>query len=155
MAAIRNAHTPRDYDVARALFEEYAAWLGLDLGFQDFAGELDNLSLQYGAPEGCLLLAEVDDDLVGCVGVRRLTGDVCEMKRLYVKPEYHSRGIGRKLAQASIERARALGYACMRLDTLRTMTAANALYRSLGFREIAPYRHNPIEAALFFELELR
>jgi ribosomal protein S18 acetylase RimI-like enzyme len=154
MGTIRDAHSPQDYDDARALFEQYAAWLGFDLGFQDFARELDNLSRQYGAPHGCLLLAEVDGDIVGCVGVRRLTDDICEMKRLYVTPDHHGKGLGRMLAEASIERARELGYARMRLDTIRTMAAANALYRALGFREIAPYRHNPVEGALFFELEL-
>jgi putative acetyltransferase len=155
VAVIRLAENPKDYQVARGLFEKYAAWLGFDLGFQDFDDELENLSRQYGAPDGCLLLAEVEGDAVGCVGVRKLSGDVCEMKRLYVEPGCQGSGVGRALAEASIERARLLGYGRIRLDTLPTMEAANALYRSLGFREIAPYRYNPIEGALFFELELK
>jgi ribosomal protein S18 acetylase RimI-like enzyme len=152
---IRSAQTPEDYSLARSLFEEYAEWLGIDLGFQDFAREIETLEVQYGPPYGCLLLAGRDDDTFGCVGVRRFSGDICEMKRLYVRTGHRGRGVGRRLAVASIEKARELGYSRMRLDTLPSMAEANALYRSLGFCDIEPYRHNPIPGTMFYELKLQ
>lgn len=155
MVAIRRTRSSEDYAAARKLIEEYADWLGFDLGFQDFEEELQSLESQYGAPEGCLLLAVTDDgETAGCVGVRKLAENVCEMKRLYVRPDFRGTGVGRALAQASIETAKELGYARMRLDTLPSMRSANALYRALGFREIEPYRFNPVDGALFFELDL-
>jgi carbonic anhydrase len=154
MTVIRTAESTEDYYIARALFEEYAGWLGFDLDFQDFDDELEDLPRQYGPPGGCLFLAEVEGQAVGCVGVRKLADGVCEMKRLYVKPELRGSGAGRLLVERSIAAARRLGYARMKLDTVPSMTAANALYRSLGFREIEAYRHNPIQGALFFELNL-
>jgi carbonic anhydrase len=155
MTAVRTAKSTGDFRIARALFEEYAAWLGFDLDFQNFDDEIENLPRQYGPPDGCLFLAETKGKAIGCVAVRKLSDGVCEMKRLYVKPGLRGSGAGRLLAEAAIAAARRLGYACMRLDTLPSMTAANELYRSLGFVEIEAYRHNPIEGALFFELDLK
>lgn len=154
MLRIREAAAPQDYVLARALFEEYAAALGLDLSFQDIAEELETLPGGYAPPRGCLLLLESDGSTKGCVALRPLSGEDCEMKRLYVRPACRGRGAGRLLAEAVIERARRAGYRRMRLDTLSSMTEAAALYRSLGFREIPPYRHNPIAGARFFELDL-
>lgn len=154
MTVIRAVDSPHEYRTARALFEEYAGWLGIDLSFQDFEAELADLPRQYGPPEGRLLVAECDGAAAGCVGVRRFSDDICEMKRLYVRPESRGSGVGRMLAEASVAQARQLGYARMRLDTLPSMTAANSLYRSLGFREIEPYRHNPIPGTRFFEMDL-
>jgi ribosomal protein S18 acetylase RimI-like enzyme len=154
MVTCRAASTPEDYAAALALIDEYVASLGFDLEFQDFDHERAHLAAEYGPPGGCLLLAETDGELVGCVGVRRFEEQVCEMKRLYVNPRHRRGGVGRTLAAASIEEARRLGYTRMRLDTLPEMEAANALYRALGFQPIRPYRHNPIADALFFELDL-
>jgi ribosomal protein S18 acetylase RimI-like enzyme len=151
---IRAAATAADFALARTLFLEYAASLGFDLGFQDFASEVDSLPGAYMAPGGCLLLAEDEREVAGCVAVRPLAADVCEMKRLYVRPAWRGRGAGRDLAGAALREARASGYRRMRLDTVPGMEAALALYRALGFRGIPPYRPNPIPGALFFELDL-
>jgi len=151
---IFEARTTEHFANTRELFEDYARSLDFDLGFQDFAVELKNLPGDYAAPHGCILLATHEERIVGCVALRKWSETVCEMKRLYVKPELQGCGIGRSLAQAIILKARALGYKRMRLDTLSSMRAANQIYASLGFCPIEPYRHNPLEGAQFYELAL-
>lgn len=139
---------------ARRLLVEYAAELGHDLCFQDFARELETLPGAYAPPTGCLLLARAPHEWVGCVALRRVAAGVCEMKRMYVRPAWRGGGIGRRLAQEVIAVARRIGYARMRLDTLAPMAAARGLYESLGFRQIEPYYHNPLPGAVFYELDL-
>jgi len=151
---IFEAETTEHFSSVREMFEEYARSLNFDLGFQDFASELTNLPGAYAAPNGCILLAAHEEQIVGCVALRRLDETVCEMKRLYVKSELQGLGIGRNLAHAIILKARVLGYKRMRLDTLSSMHAAKKLYTSLGFRSIEPYRYNPLPNARFFELTL-
>ena len=149
------AETEEHINRARQLFREYEAWLNLDLCFQNFENELAQLPGAYAPPTGRLLLAFADDELAGCVALRRLSDDVCEMKRLFLRPHFHGRGLGRDLAERIIEEARAIGYQKMRLDTLsEQMGSAIGLYRALGFREIAPYYKNPVPGALFMELGL-
>jgi putative acetyltransferase len=136
------------------LFSEYAASLGFDLSFQDFDRELAGLPGEYAPPQGAMLLAFDGTVAAGCVALRPLTPSICEMKRLYVRRPYRGSGLGRRLAEAILEEGRTRGYERMRLDTVPAMDRAIALYRSLGFREVTPYRKNPIPGALFMEREL-
>jgi putative acetyltransferase len=152
---VSEAAAAADFAAGRALFEEYAAQLKIDLCFQGFAAELDQLAQIYAPPTGSLLLARRGDRPVGCGAIRRLSGQSCEMKRLYIRPADRGAKLGRVIAQALLVRARALGYTSMRLDTLAEMIPARALYRSLGFREIAPYYDNPLPQVVYMELDLQ
>jgi len=149
------AESPNQIAVVRELFLEYAQSLGFSLCFQNFDQELANLPGDYAPPEGCLLLAMQDGQPAGCVALHKLDGEYCEMKRLYVRPQFRGHGLGLMLAERVIADARQIGYKYLRLDTVEpVMRAAVAMYRRLGFREIAPYRPNPIEGALYMELQL-
>jgi putative acetyltransferase len=146
--------TPPQIEEARTLFREYASALGFDLEFQDFDKELAQLPGEYAPPTGRLFLVYVDGVLAGCVALHAMGKGICEMKRMYVRPGNRGLGLGRKLAVKCIEEARTIGYRALRLDTIATMTEAMALYRSLEFAEIAPYRFNPVAGALYMELAL-
>lgn len=139
-----------DVTVVRELILEYAASLGVDLGFQDFEHEVATLDTYYEL----MLVARIDGDVAGCVALRRIDDEVCEMKRLYVRPRFRGRDLGRALANAIIGEARKRRYAGMRLDTLPSMASAMALYESLGFCDIAPYRFSPIAGSRWMELAL-
>jgi len=142
-------------DAARRLFEDYAASLEIDLGFQSFSSELEGLPGEYAPPSGVLLLAMDGDDALGCVALRPLEPPViAELKRLYVVPTARNGGLGVRLTEAALDAARAAGFARVRLDTLSSMQAALRLYARLGFRDIDAYRHNPFDAARYLELEL-
>jgi len=156
---IREAATSADLDTARALFVEYATWLQVDLCFQDFAGELAALPGAYARPSGRLFLAERDERVAGCVALRPLKSDAagasCELKRLWVRPDFRGLGIGRQLSAAALEAAREIGYREVKLDTLPDkMPEAGAMYRSLGFTECAPYYRNPIAGTVYMTCSL-
>jgi carbonic anhydrase len=152
---ITQASSKSEIDQARELFKEYEAGLGISLCFQNFDDELANLPGDYAPPQGRLLLAREFDQTMGCVALRSLGPTTCEMKRLFVRPEYRDRGLGRVLVEAIIEEARKIGYTCLRLDTIvDRMDRAVALYKSIGFVEIPPYRNNPVDSATFMELDL-
>jgi GNAT superfamily N-acetyltransferase len=136
------------------LFRRYAESLAIDLGFQDFEAELSSLPGKYSPPRGCLLLAWNGDRAVGCVALRPIDDNVCEMKRLYVHPDARAQRVGRRLSERIIQAARAIGYRSMCLDTLPSMSPALRLYADLGFRPIEPYVFNPIEGAIFLGLDL-
>jgi putative acetyltransferase len=149
------AHSPDQVAQARELFLQYAESLGFSLCFQGFDNELAGLPGEYAPPDGRLLLAECEGQLAGCVALHRLGSDVCEMKRLYLRPVFRGKGLGRALAERIIAEARQIGYQRMRLDTVEpVMKDALAMYRKLGFKEISPYRTNPIAGAKYMELEL-
>ena len=142
-------------NTARQLFEEYAAGIGISLCFQNFDQELANLPGKYSPPSGRLLLAYLDDVLAGCIALRAVDKSRCEMKRLFVRPGFRGTGLGRVLVDAIINEARSIGYQSMCLDTLPgRMDSAIALYKKIGFQEIAPYYENPVENAKFMELKL-
>jgi ribosomal protein S18 acetylase RimI-like enzyme len=154
MPTIREAQTDADIAQARELFIEYQAKLGVDLCFQGFSEELAALPGYYARPAGRLLLASNGASALGVVGLRSVGGADCEMKRLYVRPAGRGLGLGRLLTTTLIKEARLAGYHRMLLDSLPTMTEAQALYRSLGFTEIAAYCNNPIAGTLYMALEL-
>jgi ribosomal protein S18 acetylase RimI-like enzyme len=139
----------------KRLFLEYAQSLSVDLAFQNFQDECKTLPGKYVAPDGVLILALVDRKGAGCIALRRISDDICEMKRLYVRDAYRGLGIGIKLISMIIEEARLLKYSYIRLDTLPTMKKAQDLYISLGFYDIEPYIYNPINGTRFLELKLR
>lgn len=152
--SIREADPDSELDIVRALFSEYVEELGDNLDFQGFQEELKHLPGEYGHPNGSLFLAWVEGLPAGCIALRRIDGSTCEMKRLFVRPEYRSMKIGRALVETIITDARSRGYRTMKLDTLERLQAAYRLYRSFGFRETDPYTYNPLPGAVFMELEL-
>jgi putative acetyltransferase len=149
------AESPTQIAQACELFREYAQSLGFSLCFQNFDQELAGLPGDYTPPHGRLLLVEYEGQLAACVALHKLDAAICEMKRLYLRPQFRGKGLGRVLAERIIAEARQIGYRRMRLDTVEpVMKDAVAMYRKLGFKEIDPYCSNPIAGAMYMELEL-
>lgn len=149
---------PDELAATRAIFQEYAEQLGVDLCFQSFDTELATLPGEYAAPRGTLLLAWVDGALAGCCALRPLDNvdyaNASEMKRLYVRKAFRGFGLGRQLVEAALDAARASGYDCVLLDTLVEMEAARALYEDLGFTDVPPYYHSPIPGAHYLKVDI-
>jgi len=155
MNAIKQATSAEDIEAAKALFREYETWFGMSLCFQGFEEELANLPGKYAPPDGRLYLAYVDEELAGCIALRKFEDDVCEMKRLFLRKNARGYGLGKELIEKLIDEALAIGYAKMRLDTYPPkMGKAVKLYESHGFRPIEKYYDNPHEGVLFMELDL-
>lgn len=155
MIKIFQAETPGQIEEIQKIFREYEKWLGLDICFQGFEEELANLPGKYAKPSGRLLIAFVDDKVAGCIALRKLEENICEMKRLYLRDEFRGSGLGNKLIEKVIEEARLIGYQKMRLDTLPDkMNKAVRLYESHGFRQIPAYYPNPYDETLYLELDL-
>ena len=152
--SISPAEGAQDMGHIRALFREYQEWLGVDLCFQDFEAELANLPGRYAPPSGCLLLARDGADVAGGVGMWSLGAGVCEMKRLYVRSPWRRRGLGRRLSETLVKESIRAGYKSMCLDTLGHLKEARALYRSMGFAEIAAYYDNPLDDVIYMERAL-
>lgn len=156
MANLKEVTTIEAYEQARALFKAYARELEIDLSFQNFSQEIDDIEIQYARPAGCLYLAyKTSEKPIGCFGIRQWDKSTCELKRMYLKKQYRRLGIGELLLNKAIEAGYELGYKKIRLDTLPSMKSAIKLYERFGFKEIAPYRYNPIEGAKYFEKVLR
>jgi len=151
---LAQAETPEQIEEVRRLLREYEASLGVSLCFQGFESELATLPGEYAPPAGSLLLASETGQALGCVALRKLDDETCEMKRLYLRPDFRGKGAGRTLALAIIDEARKIGCNKMRLDTLPSMREAIALYESLGFKRIEPYYRNPVPGVVFMELKL-
>jgi len=151
---IIRAQSPDEIDEVRRLFREYERFLDVDLCFQSFEEELAGLPGKYGPPDGVLLMAMDGRQSAGCVALRKVEDRVCEMKRLYLRPQYRGRGLGRLLAERILSEATALGYSVMRLDTLDKLKAAMGLYEAMGFRRREPYYGNPLPGVVYWELDL-
>jgi GNAT superfamily N-acetyltransferase len=154
MIHIRKPESEDDIEVARELILEYGRLRNFDAAMGDYEKELAELPGEYSSPQGCLLLAFFDDYPAGCIALRKIDDDFCEMKRLYVKPKYRGKKVGKALVLELIKEACQIGYKFMRLDNHPWMIEAESLYLSVGFKEIEAYRFNPIEGAKFFELDL-
>ncbi len=148
------AKSREEFASARSLFLKYANEIGIDLSFQNFQDEIDNLSAQYSLPDGLILLLKNKKNIIGCVGLRKFNARIGEIKRLYIEDDYRGKGLSRILMNDILNRAKQMKYKCLRLDTLAPMKEADNLYKSLGFKKIHPYRYNPEKGAKYFELKL-
>ena len=154
MTELEEAYSGAPLEQVRELFSEYADSLAISLDFQDFGAELATLPGAYSRPAGRLVLAKVEGEAAGCAALRAMDQTICEIKRLYIRPGFRGNNLGRVLARHVIDEARQIGYSRMRLDTLPSMSSARALYASLGFQSIEPYRYNPVAGTDYMELRL-
>ncbi|KAA3639919.1 MAG: GNAT family N-acetyltransferase [Bacteroidetes bacterium] len=155
MVKFKTAKSDQDFEIGKNLFQAYAKALGIDLAFQNFESELNNLRAQYHEPDGILfIIFSQENRPIGCVGIRKLDNNICELKRMYLEAPFRGTGIGKQMMEESIKAARKLGYEKIRLDTLATMKPAINLYKKYDFYEIESYRFNPIDGAIYFEKEL-
>lgn len=151
---LKKAETATDFENGKRLFKQYIQSLDFELTFQDVDRELSAISIEYNAPAGVLLLVYDGDKAIACAGVRKIDSKTAELKRMFVDPDYRGLQLGQQLLQMALAAAKQLGYSSIRLDTVPNMRSAIKLYESAGFRQIVPYRFNPIPGALFMEKEL-
>lgn len=155
MFTIDLVETAKGYRIAAELFKEYARQIDIDLSFQNFHSELDQLQTQYAAPSGALFLVnDPKGQPMGCFAIRKLESTIAELKRMYLRKEARGLGLGKKMLAYALEQAALMGYSKIRLDTLPHMHAAISLYENLGFYEIEPYIYNPIDGAKYYEADL-
>ena len=154
MVSVRKATFPQDETEVLSIWREFVASPSVDLGFQGYEDEFANLPGKYGAPTGCLLLGTVVGSVQGCVGFRRVNTEICEMKRLYVRPSARGHGLGRRLVEDLIAEARNAGYGEIRLDVLAEFEAARKLYTDMGFEPAEPVSHNPLADTTFLGLRI-
>ena len=145
------AATDYDYVAARLLFKEYAASINISLDFQHFDDELDGLKKMYAEPYGGIILAKEEEEIIGCVAIRKISDKAGELKRMYIKPVHQNKGIGKILLEKALQLAKECDYTVVKLDTLNYMLPAIHLYKQAGFYETPPYYHNPISTAIYFE----
>lgn len=149
------ANTEEEYSYAASLFKQYANWLNVDLSFQYFEEELENLNKMYAEPEGGIILCKIENEYIGCVAIRKINNEAAELKRMFIQPTHQGEGIGKELLRRAIELAKAANYSCIRLDTLSHMVAAINLYKKYDFYEIPAYYNNPNATAVYFELKIK
>ncbi|WP_422859989.1 GNAT family N-acetyltransferase [Flagellimonas sp. S174] len=154
MVLFKKASTKEEYKLGQSLFSKYAEDIGIDLSFQDFEKELKQLEKQYGAPEGSLFLIFEDATPIGCFAIRKLEPEICELKRMFLEKQHRGKGIGKQMMGEALREARHLGYSKIRLDSIKSMRSAIAVYTAFGFKEIESYRHNPFDDAIYFEKTL-
>jgi putative acetyltransferase len=154
MAEYMLVNSKEEYTAAIVLFKEYAAWLDIDLGFQHFNEELQNLKTMYNAADGGIILCKEGNNFIGCVAIRRIDITTAELKRMFVQPAHQHKGIGKILLQKAIALAKNCNYTYIRLDTLSHMAPAINLYKKYGFYQVGPYYNNPIASAIYFEVKL-
>jgi len=148
------ANTDTEYRGAASLFSEYAAWLNIDLSFQHFEEELGALKQMYAKPSGGIILCREENEFIACVAIRKISGDIGELKRMFVQPAHRKKGIGEALIKKAIELAHHCNYKYIRLDTLNYMQSAIDLYLKHGFKETDAYYNNPNATAVYFELKI-
>lgn len=151
MVELKYVESTAEYAIASGLFKEYAAWLNIDLGFQKFDEELSELDTMYGPPNGCIVLATDKENYIGCIALREITTEICEIKRMYVRPHAQQQGAGTLLLDEVMAFAKKMGYRKVQLDTLNNMLPAINLYKKSGFYEIPAYYFNPEPTAIYFE----
>ncbi|PRX54791.1 GNAT family N-acetyltransferase [Flagellimonas meridianipacifica] len=155
MVSFKKASSDKEYEIGKTLFLKYADDIGIDLAFQDFDSELKNLEIQYGPPEGALFLIYTKETVpIGCFALRKLDSKTCELKRMFLEKTQRGKGIGKQMMDKALVEARSLGYSKIRLDSIKSMKTAIALYQAFGFKEIEAYRHNPFDDAVYFEKDL-
>ncbi|MEM9075952.1 MAG: GNAT family N-acetyltransferase [Bacteroidota bacterium] len=154
MISFKRAGTKEEFELGKVLFQKYAEDIGIDLSFQGFDKELQEIKTQYGPPEGALFIVFSESIPIGCFALRKLDSKTCELKRMFLEKNERGKGIGKQMMDKALLEAHGLGYSKIRLDSIKSMKTAIALYQAFGFKEIEAYRHNPFDDAIYFEKDV-